>query len=301
MAPRFSVVIPVFNRASSVLPILRSVQDQTFRDFECIVVDDGSSDGEELRKMVEGLGDPRFRYVHRKNGGGGAARNTGIDEARGDIIAFLDSDDRWLPEKLAIQLRQLEASPDAIAYCQCLVDRGVGRHWVRPSRGIRSGEDIGEYLFVANQFIQTSTIALAASTARQVRWDPGLARCQDLDLVLRLFAAGKRFAFWPEALVIWSDSSVEGRTSHTTGLAPASEFLRKNDKLLGAKARKGFSVTYLAYDLAKERPAAALRALVAGAASGVPLRVVGRQFLRAFMPRRFYRALVDSFVGALGR
>src|SRR5205085_10967484 len=165
-------------------------QEQTFTDFECIVVDDGSKDGEELRQVVDGLGDARFRYVWRENGGGGAARNTGIDEAKGEIIAFLDSDDRWLPEKLAAQTDQLAGRPSDVAYCQCLVDRGVGKHWVRPHRGILPGENVGEYLFVRNEFIPTPTIAVPAQIARTVRWDPSLAKGQDLDFVLRLSEAG---------------------------------------------------------------------------------------------------------------
>jgi len=85
--PRFTVVVPVCNRAWSVLPTLESVRDQTFTDFECIVVDDGSADGEELRRVVEGLADPRFGYVRRENGGESAARNTGIDSTRGEFVA----------------------------------------------------------------------------------------------------------------------------------------------------------------------------------------------------------------------
>ena len=69
-APLFSVVVPCFNRAVSIGPVLQSVVAQTFADFECIVVDDGSSDGEVLAAAVADLADARFRYVRRDNGGG---------------------------------------------------------------------------------------------------------------------------------------------------------------------------------------------------------------------------------------
>ena len=90
MPPLVTVVIPVFNRAEAILPTLKSVQEQTFGDFECLVVDDGSEDGGQLKQLVGGLNDSRFRYIRRDNGGGGAARNTGIDEASGRLVALLD-------------------------------------------------------------------------------------------------------------------------------------------------------------------------------------------------------------------
>jgi glycosyltransferase involved in cell wall biosynthesis len=299
--PRFSVIVPVYNRAATVLPTLESVRGQTFTDFDCIVVDDGSKDGEELRAVVESLADPRFRYVRRENGGGGAARNTGIDEATGEFVAFLDSDDCWLPKKLHVQSELLEQFSDRVVYCAAYVDRGVGKYWVRPSRGIREDEDVGEYLFVANQFIPTPTIVLATETARAVRWDPSLPKGQDLDFTLRLSAAGHRFRFSPEPLMIWHDITEVGRTSHTSGTAPARAFLAKNEELLTAKARRGYAVSYLVNDLGKERPFTAARELFAGALAGIPLRVIARQFLRAFLPRRAYRGLVNTFVAMAGK
>src|SRR5688572_23811750 len=95
-APFFSVVVPVFNRGVTVLPTLLSVRNQTFGDYECLIIDDGSDDGDELRKTVEGLGDQRFHLIRRRNGGPAAARNTGIEAARGIYVAFLDSDDLFL-------------------------------------------------------------------------------------------------------------------------------------------------------------------------------------------------------------
>ena len=301
MRPKVSVVIPVYNRAHSVLPTLKSVQDQTMRDFECIVVDDGSQDGEELRRVVESLNDPRFHYVRRENGGGSAARNTGIDEAKGEFVAFLDSDDRWLPEKLRVQYDQLSQFPDRIVYCAAYVDRGVNKRWIRPTRGIREDENLGEYLFVSNEFVQTSSIALSTAMARGVRWDAALPKGQDLDFALRLEAAGYRFEYYPEPLVIWRDVTEQGRTSRAAGASYSQTFLAKNAQLLSSKARRGFRATYLAYDLAAEKPVTALSDLVIGAAAGVPLRIIARQFLRAFLPRKAYRGLVNRFVAAAGK
>lgn len=97
--PTVSVVIPTYNRAHLVGRAIQSVLNQTYQDFEIIVVDDGSTDNTE--EVVKSFNDPRIRYIrHDQNRGGSAARNTGIKMARGEYIAFQDSDDEWLPEKL---------------------------------------------------------------------------------------------------------------------------------------------------------------------------------------------------------
>ena len=133
--PTFSVVIPLYNRAEIVTTTIRSVLEQDFGDFEIIVVDDGSKDDPE--PVVRAIGDPRIRYVRQDNAGGGAARNLGIEEARGRYIAFLDSDDQFLPGKLSIMAAALPDEDDTVLYSQMKVDRGVDRYWVRPERGIR--------------------------------------------------------------------------------------------------------------------------------------------------------------------
>ena len=102
MAPVVSVIIPTFNRASLLQDAIDSVSAQTFGDWELWVVDDGSTDDTEV--VVRSVPDPRIQYVRQDNQGVGAARNLGIDCARGDWIAFLDSDDMWLPNCLEAKL-----------------------------------------------------------------------------------------------------------------------------------------------------------------------------------------------------
>ncbi len=109
--PTVSIIIPTYNRRQLIARSIESVLNQTYRDFELIVVDDGSTDG--TSEVVAGFNDQRIRYIrHEKNRGEAAARNTGIKAARCDYIAYQDSDDEWLPEKLARQMELLEeASP----------------------------------------------------------------------------------------------------------------------------------------------------------------------------------------------
>ncbi|MEM8970537.1 MAG: glycosyltransferase family 2 protein [Pseudomonadota bacterium] len=107
---KVSVILPTYNRARSLVPACRSVLDQSVRDLELIVVDDASQDS--THEVVERLGDSRVRYIrHEHNGGASAARNTGLEVAIGQYIAFQDSDDLWLPGKLERQINQLEGLP----------------------------------------------------------------------------------------------------------------------------------------------------------------------------------------------
>jgi len=113
---RISVVIPTYNRASSLASAIESVLTQTEPCFEIIIVDDGSTDGTD--ELMQALSNPRIRYVKRTDNKGAAfSRNEGIRLAKGDWIAFLDSDDSWFPEKLAQQLAFAKANPDKRVVC----------------------------------------------------------------------------------------------------------------------------------------------------------------------------------------
>jgi glycosyltransferase involved in cell wall biosynthesis len=105
--PVVSVIVPTFNRAYCLADTLRTVLAQTHRDFELIVVDDGSTDGTEamLREQVQ---DTRLKYIRQNNAGVSAARNTGMRESQGKYIAFCDSDDLWHPSKLEMQVAAME-------------------------------------------------------------------------------------------------------------------------------------------------------------------------------------------------
>ena len=116
--PLVSIVTPVFNCGSVLADTLESARAQTFRDFEVIIVDDGSTDDSAAvaRRFCEM--DPRFSLVQQSNAGVSAARNTAIPRARGEWIAFLDGDDIWFPEKLAVQMRLSREDPRANLWSQ---------------------------------------------------------------------------------------------------------------------------------------------------------------------------------------
>jgi glycosyltransferase involved in cell wall biosynthesis len=119
--PFISVVIPTYNRTEQTIAAIESVLAQTYPDLEIIVVDDGSTDGsgEEIRRFISqrtSSGAQIFFFSH-PNQGASVARNTGISKARGEYVAFLDSDDSWLPEKLECQVQALEQFKSECGVC----------------------------------------------------------------------------------------------------------------------------------------------------------------------------------------
>lgn len=106
---KISVIVPLYNKAQWVLRALDSIRRQSFRNFEVIIVDDGSTDGS--FELVAKIGDPRLRIIRQQNAGPGAARNRGAAEAKGDYLAFLDADDAWDPRYLERSIRILDGTP----------------------------------------------------------------------------------------------------------------------------------------------------------------------------------------------
>jgi hypothetical protein len=107
--PRISVIVPAYNQARYLGAAIESALNQTLGDLEVVVVNDGSTDGTE--EVVRSCTDPRMRYVHQANAGLSAARNTGISQAQGEYLSFLDADDLLLPEKHSSLVAEMEADP----------------------------------------------------------------------------------------------------------------------------------------------------------------------------------------------
>ena len=186
--PRVSIVIPTFQRRELVLEAIASVEAQSYRDFELIVVDDGSTDG--TGEMVESLGgwDGRLRYRWQPHRGVSAARNLGVELSRARIIAFLDSDNLWLPDHLAVVTELLERFPRAVLATTSTRYRLSGKattdqarlvEFERPALGASMG---GGYL---------SGIAVRRSALRRAGgFDARLQALEDSDLKARLATIG---------------------------------------------------------------------------------------------------------------
>jgi len=201
--PSVSVVIPTHNRAHLLRRAIASVLQQTYTDFEVLVADDGSSD--ETEAIVGGVQDARVRFLRLGTRGGPArARNHGIQAARGEIIALLDSDDEWLPTKLERQVICLARSTDparTLVYCfharrDTLTGRTVAQ---RPAahEGACFAQLARGWGFVTSALLVKRAALLAAGG-----FDETLPAGEDHDLWLRLAGVGVHFAAVKEALVI---------------------------------------------------------------------------------------------------
>jgi glycosyltransferase involved in cell wall biosynthesis len=298
MTPFFSVVIPVYNRAELLGQALQSVLAQSEQDFEIVVVDDGSQD--DPASVVTELGDPRIVVVHQENRGGGAARNTGIDRARGRYVAFLDSDDRFLPHHLAVMRKLLEHAPGTAAYARIVVDRGEGRTFLKPPRAIRPGEDMATYLLCDRGFLPTSTIVTETGLARTVRFPENLPAAEDTDFAIRAALAGTQFVMAEMPGVIWRDVGDPGRLSAGRNCASMRAWIEGLKGQIPAKAYYGCLgwayAKYAALLDCRQALILYLRAVLHGCYRPSLALII---FLQIFLPDALYRRLADVAISRL--
>ena len=222
---RVSVVIPAYNVAGYLEETLQSVFAQTVQPFEVIVVNDGSPDTVALEAMLEPYRD-RIVYAVQKNQGPSAARNHGIAAARGDLIAFLDGDDLWLPEYLAMQTGFLRAHPEYdMVYCNAIffgssIYAGKDFMTVCPS----VGEADSAALIARRCHVFTSVTGRVAAL-KSMRFDETLWSSEDFEYWVRLTAAGYRMGYHREILVRY-------RKRETSLSADATSMTRANLKAL---------------------------------------------------------------------
>jgi glycosyltransferase involved in cell wall biosynthesis len=184
--PAISIITPTYNRRLSLSRAVASVQEQTFGDYEHIIVDDGSGDGTE--RLVRGLGDPRIRYFRfDERRGANAARNVGIEQARAAWVTFLDSDDEYLPHRLATTARLFSLTgPELFISSFETLKRGRPRVAANPEVFLTPRE-LSEALVLHGIFIAGSSITVRRKAlVRAGGFDVNLLRMQDRDVLLRL-------------------------------------------------------------------------------------------------------------------
>ena len=198
---KISVVIPAYNRAHTIVKAIKSIQDQSYPVDEIIVVDDASSD--DIANVVGSIGDERIRFFSLKqNKGASGARNYGVSQACNELIAFLDSDDTWRPDKLKKQIAYLEShKPCRFVYCafvrhypsmdQIIPDIESGRKL--------EGDMLSELLY--DNTVSTQTIVMRKDLFEEVGgFDESMRRLQDWDLAIKCSKLGF-IGFVPEVLV----------------------------------------------------------------------------------------------------
>ena len=293
--PLVSVVIPLYNRKSSILEAVNSALSQEYPRIEVIVVDDGSTDGsvDALRKSIV---DECVRIVSQKNGGACLARNRGIDYAAGTYIALLDSDDVFLPGHIAKSIEILSADDiPTVVYGRIIVDRGNGRTFLKPPRGIGPEENMSEYLLCDQGFVQTSTVVLSKELAQTIRYNETLKFGQDTDFAIRLASSGARFLMLEEPQAIWADRSSPSRVSNALNADARTAWLNSIGTMITRKAYIGDQGWYVAKALFKNgrRLKALLNYIIAVFSGCYRARLAFRIFLQIFLPSAFYRSLAD--------
>ncbi len=303
--PRFSIIIPTYNRAKSVTDTLESCFTQTFTDFEIVVVDDGSKDN--TVEVLQSVDDARLKIVTQANAGPAAARNTGMDNASGDYIAFLDSDDMWYPEFLATANQMLEQNAEQVLYGQIIMDRGVGRYWVKPDRVIGADESIYDYLYVDGMFIQTSTLVMPAHLKTSVRWDEAVTFGDNDQFAIDLWRTGTPFALLPKPLTLYADIMSPDALSQlpifggdTSAHTNFFDWMATQKEHMSEQAWAGYQARFESVGMAKRSPMKALKLLwAANRAGAMGVKGAVRQALQCFFPA-FYRRLVDQYVRLRG-
>lgn len=292
----FSVVIPVYNRCKIVPRAILSVLAQEIEeDFEVIVVDDGSEDSIEL--TIENISDSRVTLIRQQNQGGGAARNRGICHANGRYIAFLDSDDYFLPGKLEAARDALLSQRASVFYSAVSVYRGKQSFALKPHRALLRDERVDEYLFCSGGTMQTSALVVESALAKSVLFDPSLRKGQDLDFVFRLWLAGATFVFDERPLVVWTDDSDAGRVSHTPRAEMLAAWLARNEERMSRNAALGFRANVLSYELRGKNSIRALGYIISAYMQGAQTaRRSVHSLVRLFAPRKVYRWLVNYLI-----
>ena len=177
------MIIPTYNRAACLGRAIDSVLAQTYRDFELLIVDDGSTD--QTRELVAGYG-AQVAYVFQANRGVSSARNVGIRSTTGALVAFLDSDDAWLPAKLARQVAIMAQQPD-IPLCH------TEEIWIR--RGVRVNPQQKHRKYTGDIFPYCLPLCVISPSSVMIRrtlfetvgyFDESLPACEDYDLWLRI-------------------------------------------------------------------------------------------------------------------
>jgi glycosyltransferase involved in cell wall biosynthesis len=233
--PLVSAVIPTYNRSHVIERAITSILNQTYRPIEIIIVDDGSTDN--TAALIEQLAVPELRYYRtHSNAGASAARNLGISQARGDLVAFLDVDDEWLPEKTERQVAKFAAAPEVgVVYCGI---REVSPQWPAQDKIPGHRGQLFETLRIVN-VLRTSGVVVRRRVFEDVGgFDCELTARHDWDIWLRI-ARKYLIDYIPDVAVRYHYGTADQLSyrSRAVFLANATIYKRYNG---GRRSRQAF-------------------------------------------------------------
>lgn len=293
--PKISIVLPVHNRADVLKRAIVSVLEQEFDDWELIVVDDGSTD--ESVKIAESFADERIRILRLGNNrGGNVARNEGIRAARAPLIAFLDSDDRYLPNKLAWVIGQFERRPGLDLLIDSFIKvqpPGSGKAEVtRRNPVINNRELFRTALFTRQLWKATPSIAVRRDAALKAgMFDESLRRLQDFDFLIRV----SEFASCASTdKVLWVKYWDAGAISAQDNMIPANvELVRRHPEYLRTPAYRpglAYALRLSTWRRLKRGDIAGIARDIRNLADAFGGREAARLSLEALRPRPALRA-----------
>lgn len=249
MNKMISVIIPTYNRCKLLIRSVRSVLKQSYKNIEVIVIDDCSTDKTE--EYIKKIKDNRLKYIKlRKNHGACYARNIGISKAKGDFIAFQDSDDIFYKNKLEIQLKNLLNNKSDLDFCKLkvIVNKNI---WNFPNdeqdKKITRGNILNE--LCKGNIISTQSILVKREVLDDIKFDEKLPRFQDYDLVLRI-ASKYNISYTNDALAEVYRQSDSISNSDEKLKSACVEMLKKDYKL--SKTQKDVLLNTLIYWMTKK-------------------------------------------------
>ena len=239
---QFSVVIPLYNKANYIQNCLESVLKQTHKEFEVILVNDGSTDGSET--VVERFQDSRVRLVHQENKGASAARNKAISLAKHEWIALIDADDYWYPNHLEELQNTIEQFPKADVVCnnyEILLEKDYVKHPTFSIEYPLKAQYIEDYFkgSLIDPIAWTSALSFTSSTFRKVgEFDTNIKSGQDIDLMVK-FGLAATIAFNPKTssrYIINSENNLAKTNYFPDRLYFISKYKREENKNSSLKA-----------------------------------------------------------------
>ncbi len=203
--PLVSIIMPVYNSSKYVISAIESVFSQSYKDYELIIINDGSTDNskELIIDYLKQNKDKDVKYIYQENKGASAARNKGIELAKGEYIAFLDADDLWMPEKLSRSINYINSQEYPTVYSDMyIIDSGgnIIDQWFKMKKEISEGNIYGDLL--KECFIVPTNIIIRKACLLENKFDETIRGVEDIDLWLRL-ARKYNFRVIKEPLTKW--------------------------------------------------------------------------------------------------
>ncbi|WP_155010343.1 glycosyltransferase family 2 protein [Priestia megaterium] len=294
-----SVIIPTFNRKDAVIRAIKSVLNQTYKNIEVLIIDDASTDG--TKDVIKNISDVRVKYfVLKENTKGTLPRNFGIEKSTGEYIAFLDSDDEWFPNKLELQLDYIKSHETESDPILCFTNANI---LINKKKTIKVKnekcfleDDIVNYIFEKNNFVQTSTFMIRAEIAKQVQFDSTLTKHQDYDFCIRLQNKGVKFLLLEKNLTLYySDINSNQISSFSVEKIKTSmEWFNKNEKYFNENSKRMFIIqNYLYFYILDNKKKLALKiVLKAYKEKIISLKKVIKVFLSMLIPKKKLRKIL---------